>query len=66
MDVINSILNVFNSIADWFAQIMPTILKIFYAEGNLTILGALAVVGLAISVIFLIMGVIQNFLHFRG
>lgn len=66
MDVITSILNVFNSIADWFAEIMPTILAIFYAEGNLTILGALAVVGLAISVIFLIMGVIQNFLHFRG
>lgn len=66
MDVITAILGVFDVIATWFAEIMPTILAIFYAEGSLTILGALAVAGLAISVIFLIMGVIQNFLHFRG
>lgn len=66
MDIITAIINVFNSIANWFATVMPTVLEIFYAEGSLTILGALAVAGLAISVIFLIMGVIQNFLHFRG
>lgn len=66
MDIVNAIIGVFNSIATWFAEIMPTVLAIFYTEGSLTILGALAVAGLAVSVIFLIMGVIQNFLHFRG
>jgi hypothetical protein len=51
----------------WFVEIMPTLLGIFWqAETGLTILGYLAVASLAISVIFLIIGVIQNFLHFRG
>lgn len=65
-NIIDAVLNVFDQIAGWFSDIMPTILEIFYAEGNLTILGVLAVAGLAISVVFLVMGVIQNFLHFRG
>jgi hypothetical protein len=38
----------------------------FYAEGALTFLGVLAVAGLAVSVVFLLMGVVSNFLHFRG
>lgn len=66
MAIITAILAVFSAIAEWFVDIMPTVLSIFWAEGSLTILGALAVCGLAISVIFLVMGVIQKFLHFRG
>ena len=65
-NIIDAVLAVFDQIAEWFSEVMPTILNIFYAEGNLTILGVLAVAGLAISVVFLVMGVIQNFLHFRG
>ena len=64
--ILDAVLKVFDSIATWFAEVMPVVLAIFYADGQLTILGVLAVAGLAISVIFLIMGVIQNFLHFRG
>lgn len=64
--ILDAVLNVFDSIASWFAEVMPVVLAIFYNDGQLTILGVLAVAGLAISVIFLIMGVIQNFLHFRG
>lgn len=64
--ILDAVLNVFDSIASWFAEVMPVVLAIFYTDGQLTILGVLAVAGLGISVIFLIMGVIQNFLHFRG
>lgn len=66
MAIIDAILAVFSAIASWFAEVIPVVLSVFWADGALTILGALAVAGLAISVIFLIMGVIQNFLHFRG
>lgn len=66
MAIITAILAIFEAIAEWFVTIVPTVLSIFWAEGALTILGALAVCGLAISVIFLVMGVIQKFLHFRG
>lgn len=66
MAVITTILGVFTSIAEWFADAIPTVISLFYAENVLTFLGGLAVTGLGISVVFLLMGVISNFLHFRG
>lgn len=60
------ITSVFSEIITWIVDAMSDVLSIFYADNALTFLGVLAVAGLAISVFFLIMGVIQNFLHFRG
>lgn len=66
------ITTVFSEIITWIVDAMSDVLAIFYTSGgtsgsgSLTFLGVLAVAGLAISVFFLIMGVIQNFLHFRG
>ena len=76
--VLNSILDVFSSIGEWFASFVPTLTGLFWkpavispsegviSEARLTFLGVLAVAGLAISVVFLVIGLIQNFLHFRG
>lgn len=66
--MIEAITNVFTGMGDWIAQYMPTIMSIFYnTETNtVTFLGILALCGLAISIFFLLMGVVQNFLHFRG
>ena len=64
--VLDAILNVFTSVGTWIAGAVEQVTPMFYAEGALTFLGVLAVAGLAISVVFLIIGVIQNFLHFRG
>lgn len=76
MDVITAITSVFKAMGDWFVEFIPTLISLFYnspsgsgadaTPGGLTFLGVLAVCGLAISVFFLIMGLIQNFLHFRG
>ncbi len=52
--VITQITGVFTALAQWITSTLPDIL------------GTLAVCGLAISVFFLLMGLIQNFLHFRG
>lgn len=66
------ITDVFSEIIDWIITALQAVLAVFYtpgvgdAAGSLTFLGVLSVAGLAISVFFLIMGVIQNFLHFRG
>lgn len=57
---------VFSEIITWIVSALESVLAVFYADGALTFLGMLGVAGLAISVFFLIMGVIQNFLHFRG
>lgn len=60
------VLDVFQSVATWFSTAINTVIGMFYAEGALTFLGVLAVAGLAVSVVFLLMGVVSNFLHFRG
>ena len=65
--VIESITGVFSAIGDWLASAVTDLIPMFYtAESGLTFLGVLAVCGLAFSVIFLVIGLIQNFLHFRG
>lgn len=67
MSVIESILALFTDISEWLVTTIPSLTSMFYdAQTGLTFLGALAVAGLAISVIFLLIGIIQNFLHFRG
>lgn len=67
MTVLSAILEVFTSVGTWITTAVTNIMPMFYtAESGLTFLGVLAVAGLAFSVVFLVMGIIQNFLHFRG
>lgn len=66
MGVLEAILAVFTGIGEWIGDAVTALIPMFYAESGLTFLGVLAVAGLAFSVVFLIIGVIQNFLHFRG
>lgn len=72
MAIVTAVTGVFSAIGDWFVNFIPTLLALFWTPaaegtgGQLTILGVLAICGLAISVFFLVMGLIQNFLHFRG
>lgn len=69
MGVLDAVFDVFTSIVTWFSDTMPSIQSLFYttgADGGLTFLGVLAVAGLGIGVVFLLIGVISNFLHFRG
>lgn len=65
--VLASILDIFSSVSSWIADAVANLVPMFYdAETGLTFLGVLAVAGLAISVAFLIIGVIQNFMNFRS
>ncbi len=65
--VLTAILAVFTAIGEWISTAVTSLMPMFYvAETGLTFLGVLAVAGLGFSVIFLVMGLIQNFLHFRG
>lgn len=66
MGVLADILEVFDSIATWIGSAVTSLIPIFWSADGLTFMGVLAVAGLSISVIFLLIGVIQNFLHFRG
>lgn len=67
MSVLEAILAVFMAVGEWIGGAVTALIPMFYvAETGLTFLGVLAVAGLAISVTFLLIGLIQNFLHFRG
>ena len=66
-NVITDMLSVFDAIGTWIIGAITDMMPIFYsAETGLTILGVLATASLAFGVIFLVVGVIQRFFHFRG
>lgn len=66
MEIINAIFDVFTGITTWLSGAVTSIIPMFWAENSLTFLGSLAVVSLGIGVVFLLIGIVQNFLHFRG
>lgn len=66
-NVLTSILAVFTAVGGWIVDAVESFIPMFYDTTNgLTFLGVLAVAGLAFSVVFLIIGIIQKFLHFAG
>lgn len=67
MTILEAILAIFSGVGDWIGDAVTALIPMFYvAETGLTFMGVLAVAGLAFSVVFLILGIIQKFLHFRG
>ena len=72
MAILTAILEVFSGVGEWIVLTIPKMLNLFWTPavnetaGSLTLLGVLAVAGLSISVVFLLIGFIQKFLHFRG
>lgn len=65
--VLDAILAVFTAVGTWISESVPTFYSLFYAPSSgLTFLGVLAVAGLSFSVVFLLIGIIQRFLHFSG
>lgn len=65
--MIQAITGVFTEIGNWLVTAVSSFMPMFYvAETGLTLLGTLAVAGLAVSICFLLIGIIQRFLHFAG
>lgn len=64
--VLADILEVFSGIGEWIVTAVQSFIPMFYGTDGLTFLGVLAVAGLAFSVVFLLIGIIQKFLHFAG
>lgn len=72
MPLVTAITNVFEAIGNWIISFLQALIPLFWAEGSgenpgsLTFFGILAVIGLAISVFFLLMRVVENFIHLRS
>lgn len=69
MGILAAILEVFTSVGQWIASAFTTLQPVFWTTaesggGSLTFMGVLAVASLAMSVAFLILGIIQRFLKF--
>lgn len=64
--VITAMTAVFTAIFEWIIGAISTVVTVFYADGALTFLGVLALIALGISIFFLLVGLIQNFLHLRS
>ena len=64
--VVSAITAVFTAIIEWVITAITSVVAVFWTGEALTFLGVLALLALAISIFFLLMGLIQNFLHFRG
>lgn len=72
MGIITAMTNVFDAVFQWILSAVNAVIPIFWTAGSgdtggsLTFMGILALIGLAISIFFLLVGLIQNFLHLRG
>lgn len=64
-NVLDAVLDVFDSIGTWIGTSVQRLIPMFYAENQLTFIGVLAVAGLGISVILLIINMIKDFLRFN-
>lgn len=66
--VLSEILDVFSAVGTWIVSATNSLTPMFWnaTDSALTFLGVLAVSGLSLSVAFLLIGIIQRFLHFAG
>ena len=65
--VISSITGVFSAVSDWVVKGLQSLIPVFYSsESGLTFFGTMSVVALGISIFFLLLRVVQNFIHLRG
>lgn len=71
--MISAITNAWSAVMEWIVEALADVQTVFYTAptttggtGELTFLGILAVIGVAIGIAFLIIGVVQNFLKLRG
>ena len=66
-NVLSAILEIFLAVGEWISSAVSSLTPMFWsAETGLTVLGVLSVAGLAFSIAFLIINLIQGFLQFRG
>lgn len=67
MSVLDKMFEVFDAVGTWIGEAVTAMIPIFWDSTNgLTFLGTLAVLGVAFAVMFLIIGIIQKFLHIAG
>lgn len=65
-NIMTSIVAIWTEMVTWLTTTIGSIGAVFYADGNLTLIGTLAVVALALGVAFKLFHVVKNFVTLRG
>lgn len=65
--VLTDMFGIFNEVIAWMTEAIQAILGIFYdgSTNKFTVLGIIALVALAISIVFLMVAVVKSFIRFR-
>lgn len=66
MEVITAILSTWSSLITWFTDAINDVSALFYAEGNLTFIGGLCVLTLALSIAMLVVNKVKDFVQMRA
>lgn len=64
--IVSAITGIFDSVGDWLVNSINDVSALFYVpETGLTLIGVLAIMGLAIAVVMMLINVVKSFLRFR-
>ena len=64
--IIGSITSIWTQMMTWLTTTISSVGVVFYSDGELTLIGTLAVVALALGVSFKLFHVVKNFVTLRG
>ena len=66
MNIVSQITGVFDTVGAWLVSAVQGMVPLFYDSADgLTLLGTLSIIGLSVSLSFLLIGVVQKWLRFR-
>lgn len=60
--VVDAIFAVFTKILDWFIASLGSVSTVFYADGALTFIGTITIVGLGIALVTLVLAWVRSLL----
>lgn len=67
MAIFTALGEIWTAILTWIVSAISALVEVFYtAEGGFTLLGTFAAIGVGIGIIWLVIGVIQNFIRLRS
>lgn len=64
--VVTAVTAVFTAIGEWLVSSITAMEVVFWAEGALTFIGTLSIIGLAIAVILMVLAMIRSYLQLRA
>ena len=65
MSIIEAVFDVFGAVSEWFVLTIPTLTSIFYAEGQLTVIGVMTIASVGVGLALLLFNYVKDLISFR-